>query len=222
MASDIIPIPSGRIKDISGERFGRLVVEGFVGISNHRAALWRCQCDCGGSTVLPTGELNRKGMDSDGRVRVGVRSCGCLQPDTAAETHTTHGMTGRPEYQAWADMIRRCENPDAVEFKRYGARGISVCAAWRESFECFIADMGQRPEGLTLDRIDNDGNYEPGNCRWAGKIVQQRNRRANRFLDFQGERVTLAEAAERSGLNKGTIRGRLRRGWPPHRLFEPA
>lgn len=221
MAFNVIPLSSGHIKDLAGRRFGRLSVVGFVGKNNQNAALWGCVCDCGGTTVIPTGELLRSGQDSDGRVRRGVRSCGCLQPDMAVETHTTHGMTGTPEYQAWADMISRCENPDAGEFKRYGARGISVCAAWRSSFERFLADIGLRPEGLTLDRIDVNGNYEPDNIRWATQTTQMRNRRCNRYLEYKGERMTLAEASERSGIDKGTIRGRLRRGWPDHRIFDP-
>lgn len=222
MAFNVIAIPTKRIKNQTGRRFGRLTVVGLVGFNRQNAALWGCSCDCGGKTTVSTGELNRAGQDASGRTRRGVRSCGCLQPDTAIITHTTHGMTSAPEYQAWSSMIQRCENPNAGEYQRYGARGITISSAWRQSFEAFLAYIGHRPtDNHSLDRIDPNGNYEPGNVRWATKTTQQRNRRVNRFVPFGSEMVTLAEAAERSGLDKGTIRARLRRGWPAERLYAP-
>lgn len=132
-------------------------------------------------------------------------------------------MSRSPTYGSWRAMVARCTNPKAVGFSRYGALGVSVCERWRD-FRAFMADMGERPAGMTLDRIDNAKGYEPGNCRWATRIVQARNRpRINRVLSFQGEELTLAEWAERTGLTSGSIWNRIERlGWSIERaLAEP-
>lgn len=125
-----------------------------------------------------------------------------------------------PEYSAWASMKSRCENPAARNFKDYGGRGIRVCAKWRNSFEAFLADMGPRPSKQhSIDRIDNDGNYEPGNCRWATAKRQQRNKRSNHYVRFQGKRMTVIDAAELAGANVVLVRSRLKRGWPIERAL---
>ena len=119
-----------------------------------------------------------------------------------------------PEYMAWAQMKLRCLNPKSPKYPRYGGRGISVCSAWLE-FDAFIADMGARPSpDHSIDRIDNDGDYEPSNCRWATRTQQQRNREANRRLTHDGETATLAEWAERLGISTATLYSRVGRlGW---------
>lgn len=116
-------------------------------------------------------------------------------------------------YPVWRAMRRRCSDPGDISFCRYGARGIKVCERWDESFENFITDMGDRPAGYDLDRIDNDGNYEPGNCRWVSHKENCRNRSNNRWLTFKGETRTVSEWAEVTGFGLAVVQGRLREGW---------
>jgi hypothetical protein len=119
-------------------------------------------------------------------------------------------------------MLNRCTSPRAERFDRYGGRGIVVCGRWASSFDAFLADMGQRPPGHTLDRIDVNGNYEPGNCRWADDKTQQRNRSRHRLLTFNGETATASTWAERVGVPWATILKRLERGWSLHDALDPA
>lgn len=126
----------------------------------------------------------------------------------------THGKSGTPEYLSWVEMVRRCEDPRRPEYPRYGGRGIFVCRRWRESFECFLEDMGPKPDrSYSLDRIDNGGNYEPSNCRWADNKTQNRNRRNARFVLFRGKKERLPDLAERYGIDVDTARSRIRNGW---------
>jgi len=133
----------------------------------------------------------------------------------AKRTHgnQTHGMSSSPEYRAWRTMISRCKNPNASAYKNYGGRGISVCQRWVESFENFLSDMGRRPSGLSIDRINNDGNYEPGNCRWATRTEQARNSRMAKPLTFRGETMCFSAWAERTGIHWLTLYKRIKRGW---------
>ncbi|MCP1173759.1 hypothetical protein [Ralstonia chuxiongensis] len=126
----------------------------------------------------------------------------------------THQQYGTREYQAWANMKARCENPNNIRYHRYGGRGIKVCERWRNSFEAFLADMGPS-NGLTIDRIDNDGNYEPGNCRWATVREQSQKTSRIKLLTFNGETLSLAEWARRLGIRANTLTMRLNAyKWP--------
>lgn len=170
--ADAFPIPTHkRFKDLTGLRFGRWSVASFAGMVGTEGAHWICRCDCG--TERRVRSLNlRSGK---------TVSCGCYNLEAIAERSRSHGHAQRgakpPEYLAWENMRKRCNNPSDPRFKWYGARGISVCERWN-SFENFLADVGRRPSRKhSLDRINNDGNYEAGNCRWTTAIVQQNNRR---------------------------------------------
>jgi hypothetical protein len=156
----------------AGERFGRLVATELV--PDVRAGVWwRCACDCG-NTVVTRGSRLKSGI---------TKSCGCLNRDSSREriasarlfdTRDKHSRL--PEYSSWVQMWQRCTNAKDRGFKYYGGRGINVCERWKD-FYAFLADMGRRPEGLSLDRVNNDGNYEPSNCRWATRSQQMKNRR---------------------------------------------
>lgn len=189
-------------KTCSGDRFGMLVVMGFHHSDNGR--YYECQCDCGKTTVAYGGHL-RYGTTT---------SCGCYAEEVNKTKMITHGASKTPEFYAWQSMISRCHNPKVKCFPRYGGRGISVCAEWIESFVQFITDMGVRPSPQhSLERKDNNGNYEPTNCRWATMVEQGVNKSSNRFLEFNGERKTVSEWTRLLGFSKTLIHDRLSRGW---------
>lgn len=128
-----------------------------------------------------------------------------------------------PLYNTWIQMQHRCKNPKSISFPHYGALGITVCERWQNDFWAFAKDMGDRPEGMTLDRIKGDGNYEPSNCRWADEETQNNNRRNNHFLTWQERTQTISQWARETGLNKKTLYRRIKAGWPIERaLSTPA
>lgn len=191
--------------DLAGRRFGRFVVvrrnDGMSGPE------WICICDCGTEKSI-AGQSLRDGVS---------QSCGCLRREQLAARSTTHGNKSRtapsPEYQVWSAMLGRCRNEKNRAFKNYGARGIIVCERWQR-FENFLADMGLRPGPRhTLERNNNDGNYEPGNCRWATYTEQARNRRSNVRIEFVGMTMTIADWAQALGLLFSTLSSRIGHGW---------
>ena len=188
----------GVYEDLTGRRFQKLTAMAYEGRSLSRRSLWRVRCDCGREKILPAGLL------VSGR----AKSCGCQKGH--------HGLAGSRTYATWGAMIQRCTNPEMGNYQSYGGRGISVSPSWLK-FEGFLADMGERPPGMTLDRINNDGNYEPGNCRWATRAEQSRNTRRNRTMIVGGERVLVTDVAEANGISAATARMRLHKGWPSSR-----
>ena len=176
---NVLPL-SGKAKNLEGQRFGRLVALEPVGKSCHRNILWRCQCDCGNECIVPSNYL------TSGQ----TKSCGCLRREMLSHLNSIlkrkHGLSDSRSYITWRHMINRCEDPSHPHYSYYGGRGIKVCERWHD-IRNFFRDMGERPIGRTLDRIDNDGNYEPGNCRWATRHEQNMNQR-----DYKNQRWFLA------------------------------
>jgi len=170
---------------------------------NKRSNRWLCECECGARLVVRQSSL-RSGD---------TRSCGCSRRWGRSKV----GLSNHPLYQTWSNAMQRCMNPRSHDYRYYGGRGIEVCDRWRASPEAFIADIlneiGERPAGWQLDRIDNARGYEPGNVRWATPSMNCRNRRSNRVFEFRGEMLSLAGIAERVGLNYTTLHSRLRLGW---------
>lgn len=188
-----------RLIDLTGMRFGRLTVMRRTEQTIIRAQWW-CLCDCGAKTKV-YGEVLRRGN---------ARSCGCLRRDAA----TTHGMSksGSAAYKSWRAMRSRCESPNHSAYKCYGGRGIKVCERWMV-FENFLADMGEPPAGMTIERINNDAGYSPENCKWATRAEQANNRRGMLLLTLNGETMCLTAWAKRKGINNGTLAYRVRSGW---------
>lgn len=197
-----------------GDRYGRLVAIKFHGQRQKDGrSLWKFQCDCGSVTI----ELTKQVKNGH------KQSCGCLRSEmTLPPNNLIHGMTRSPEYVSWQAMLKRCADTIHKSYNRYGGRGIKVCDQWL-SFKSFYADMGDRPsQKHSLDRINNDGNYEPINCRWAPPKTQGRNRSTNKRYMIDGESITLSEIAERLNLSVDTVWRRLnRRGWTIENLFDP-
>ena len=155
--------------NLVGQRFDALVVLASAGGNHYKKALWECRCDCGRTVIKSTPYLKRE--------LKGPHSCGCIRHHVVK-----HGKTGTPEHRTWLSMIKRCETPAATGYSDYGGRGIKVSPVWRHDFDAFLRDVGPRPSDRhSLDRIDNDGDYEPGNVRWATVVEQNNNRRPRRW-----------------------------------------
>ena len=202
-------------KDLTGQKFGYLTVVARAGTTSgaNKCATWLCRCDCGN-------EIVRKSQDLRSKLRLSLKHCGCKY-GTEESTHgnSRHLMSNRRPYRIWHGMIQRCANPKSKDWLRYGGRGITVCERWLASFADFWADVQPGYEDqLTLGRMDNNGNYEPGNCRWETPTQQGNNTRANRILDTPAGRMTLVEAARHYGIKEVTLGARIGRyGWSMER-----
>ena len=188
-----------KLIDLTGLKFGRLTVISRTGVAKGGSATWNCVCACGNKTVADGGNLKR------GK----VQSCRC--------SHRKHGKAGTRSYQTWDSMKQRCLNKNIPNYKYYGARGITICDRWL-TFKNFLEDMGDRPEGMTLERKDNDKGYTPDNCKWATPKEQNRNSRHNRMIEHQGQVKCLSEWAEKLGISYDTLWSRLKRH-PPQNAF---
>lgn len=190
-------------QDITGTRFGKLVVIGrssrpFLRTNGSEIDAWECRCDCG----------NVKRVRGYSLLNGNTATCGC--------GHGTHRRSRTPIYETWMRMHRRCRNKG---LKNYGSKGVRVCERWN-SFENFLADMGECPANHSLDRIDSGGDYEPSNCRWATRVQQNRNTNRNRYISYQGKQLCVSEAAKAAGLDRRKVLWRLNHGWPVERALE--
>jgi hypothetical protein len=204
----------GKKIDIIGQTFGKLTAIEDVGKDKWRQLRWRCRCECGNYIVVVGGDLRRGN----------TLSCGCLQKDLVSRRMMPRRVVVPRvlEYGVWASMKGRCNNKRDINYKHYGGRGIKVCNRWLNGYENFMKDMGDRPEGLTLDRIDNNGNYEPSNCRWATRTEQQNNKRNNKHIVIHGITYTLKQASESFKIKYSCLRSRIYAGREAHdAIFTP-
>ena len=200
--------------DLTGERYGRLVAVSPTALRVRKSVVWLWRCDCGEQKEIVASDVRHGG----------TRSCGCLRDEDIVARSRTHGMHGRPEYQAWSAMKSRCLNPNDKDFHKYGGRGITVCDEWQDNFEAFFAHIGAKPAGrFSIDRIRNGEGYRPGNVRWATDPQQSRNRRTVPHFSAFGHFASVAEHAERAGLPGKLVGDRVRRGEPIEKaLSRPA
>lgn len=196
------------IINLTGKRFGKLVVIERSPNNHRQEAYWKCKCDCGGESLTPGWNL-RSGK---------TISCGCHGRQVLPLSRTTHGKSHTAEYKCWSLIRNRCFNSSYQEFHLYGGRGVTVCQRW-ESFELFYADMGLRPgASYSIDRFPNpSGNYEPGNCRWATPAEQARNRRSNWLLSLENTVLCAGDVAKLIGIKPATLCSRLRKYRTVHR-----
>lgn len=191
--------------DISGNRYGRLLVVGYAGIirskkSGHTATLWNCKCDCGNELTVPRYRLTSGN----------TRSCGCLKVDTNARRCTTHGKSKSKLYSVWGSMKDRCYRESDKGYVNYGGRGIRVCDQWRNSFDEFrkwAIESGYK-DGLTIERNDVNGNYCPENCCWIPKAEQSKNRRNCHYITYHGETKTLSEWSRELHVDRQCVRNK--------------
>lgn len=192
--------------DLTGKVFGYLSVLEFVGREKNRSR-WLCLCKCGRQAV-------KSGTDL---VTGNTMSCGCRLKESK---NVVHGLSGTRVHRIWRGMINRCTNKNEPRYEDYGGRGITVCERWMD-FMNFFEDMGHPPDGFTIDRVDNNRGYEPGNCSWVTPLEQNSNRRNTRVLTVRGVTKTVTQWAVETGLKAETIAARVRFGWPPEKCLEP-
>ena len=190
---------NGNFKNLTGMVFNKLTVISLSKkVSNKGERYWYCRCECG----------NKCEVKGTNLIKGRTTSCGCNKKGI----HVTHGMTNSTEYTIWTELKRRCNRSNHKDYVNYGGRGIRVCKRWEDSYTDFFIDMGKRPEGTTLDRIDNEGDYCKENCRWATLEEQHNNTRVNHYLTFNGETKTIAQWSREKRISEDAIQGRLKKG----------
>lgn len=191
----------GKHIDLVGKQFSRLTVLRYL-----KGSKWECKCDCGNIVIVGTQKLNNGN----------TKSCGCLHKDKWRQVISKHGGRGTRLYRIWQGMITRCVNPNSKSYRYYGNRGVVVCDEWRKDFQSFRewALINGYAENLTIERINNNGNYEPSNCKWATLKEQQNNTRKNHIITSQGESLTLAQMSEKHNIPVGILTNRINNlGW---------
>jgi len=181
-------------QDLTGMKFGRLTA--ISRVVDSVPTTWLFLCECGTEK-----EINSSAVKSGS-----TQSCGCLNKERRIEISTTHGCSGHPLYKIWEGMVGRCTRPQSTEWNSYGGRGIKVCDQWLNSPSQFFKDMGDRPKGFTIERINNNGNYEPSNCKWASPLEQGANKRNNNTTELDGKLIHIAEASRLTGIPETSIR----------------
>lgn len=190
--------------NLIGKKFGLLEVKSEQDRDKRGRNRWLCVCDCGNQVIVLGNNLNTGH----------TKSCGCAKRKVVdGIDNTTHGMSYTKTYKSWRSLKLRCLNTKAYNYHIYGGRGITVCDRWLNSFENFLLDMGERPNGTQIDRIDSNKGYSPDNCRWVTPKQNARNKRNNRILTFQGISLPVSEWADRAGINCLALRSRLHKGW---------
>lgn len=196
----------GKIKNIEGQRFGRLRVLFYVGQNKSKQAMWVAVCDCGGTVICDTHSL----------IRGNTKSCGCITEAFMKykKPAITHGSCDHPVYNTWCNIRSRCYNKSNPKYPRYGGRGIKVCDEWQDfaTFKDWALSHGYE-QGLSIDRIDNDRDYCPENCRFVNNKIQSNNRSNNHYVEYNGKTQTISQWAEEYGLQYFQLQSRLKYGW---------
>ena len=199
------------VKRLENQKFGRLTVVRELGRSRSGGTLWLCKCDCGGEKVVSSDSL-RQGK---------TRSCGCIKREQNLEMFVTHGETGSPLWKLWNNVRNRCNNPNNHKYANYGERGIKVCSEWETNYTAFRdwCMANGYTKGLTIERIDVNGDYSPSNCIFATQKTQQNNRTNNHQITYKGVTKTLAQWAEHLGMRYSMLEHRINRGWSVEDAF---
>ena len=212
--------------DLNGKKFGRLAVVGYSKERKYNRPTWECLCSCGNVVSICGKALTRR--------KGATNSCGCLAREVASrlcserfykhghrsKNFNKDGFRGSSTYQVWADIKTRCQNKKHSSYKDYGGRGILVCIRWKSSFEAFLEDMGERPSSEhSIDRIDNNGSYDPKNCKWSTTAQQSINKRSSVNIVINGEIKNLSEWCRFYEISYGVVYTRLKRGWSIERAF---
>lgn len=201
-----------RIKDLTGQKFQKLlVIEKSKFIDSSRSIKWKCLCDCGNYAYVNGTTLKAHKQ----------KSCGCANKEKSAKIKHGNTINNKPSktYNSWSSMKQRCTNKNNPKYKNYGERGIDICDRWINSFENFLNDMGEKPENLTLERIDVNKGYSKENCCWANSKTQANNKTNNNFITYKGLTLTVSEWADKLKIPFLTLRMRLHRNWSIERAF---